>query len=336
MGIKKYILASIILLVAITGYVFSIESGDYRIELANQVLILPIALWVVVPAIILFAVTVLHMFYYGFKNILTNRSIKKDNENLITLIDAQLLGEKTHVSFKSDEFKEVSDILSQLNIKIGDINFNSSNKKIAKTAENIINIKNGKYISEKTFKLPLDNPLMEKNLKNRIDSDDNFAVEVIKKQDTYTQNVFKYAFLKVIENKSMTTIKKVLENITLDIEMLKALIKKDSEDQNEFSLDNTTLIRLISNIDITNKDLIQIAKEYKKSMSPEQLMKLFEDIITTNEKLTESYLYVLSEYEMIDEIREILVNSQKDEFAIYKAYLDLRDAGKHYSLDTFI
>ena len=65
-------------------------------------------------------------------------------------------------------------------------------------------------------------------------------------------------------------------------------------------------------------------------------MKFFEDIVTHNEKFTESYLYVLSEYQMIDEIREILLNSQKNEFIVYKAYLDLRDAGKHYSLDAFI
>ena len=39
---------------------------------------------------------------------------------------------------------------------------------------------------------------------------------------------------------------------------------------------------------------------------------------------------------MIDDIREILVNSQKNEYIIYKAYLDLRDAGKHYSLDSFV
>ena len=336
MGIKKYIVASIILIVAITGYVFSIESGDYRVSLLNQTYILPVAIWVIAPAIILFTVTMLHMFYYGFKNILTNRSIKKDNENLMTLIDTQLLGTKTHVSFKSDEFKEISDILSQLNIKIADVDFSSSNKKISKTAEQIINIKAGKYISEKELKLPNDNPLMEKNLKNRIDIDDNFALEIVKKQDNNTAEVFKYAFLKVVENKSMTTIKKTLDTITLDSDMLISLIKKDSNEKNEFSLDNTTLIRLIKNVDLTNKDLIQIAREYKNSMSPEQLMKLFEDLITDNEKLTESYLYVLSEYEMIDDIREILVNSQKNEFAIYKAYLDLRDAGKHYSLDTFV
>jgi hypothetical protein len=37
---------------------------------------------------------------------------------------------------------------------------------------------------------------------------------------------------------------------------------------------------------------------------------------------------------MIDEIREIITNSQKDEYLPYKALLDLKDSGKHYSIDN--
>ena len=177
---------------------------------------------------------------------------------------------------------------------------------------------------------------MQQNIKNRINIDDNFALEIIKKQSSHSADIFKYAFTRVIETKSMTTIKKVLEDITLDLDMLHILIKKDSMEKNEFSLDNTTLLNIIKNIELTNKDLITIGRAYKKSMAPEQLIKLFEDIITKNENLTESYLYILGEYEMITEMREILANSQKNEFIIYKAYLDLRDAGKHYPLDNFL
>ena len=69
-------------------------------------------------------------------------------------------------------------------------------------------------------------------------------------------------------------------------------------------------------------------------MQPEQLMKLFEDISAHDESLTESYLYVLCEYEMIAEVKEILVNSQKDEYIPFKAIIDLKDAGKHYSVES--
>ncbi len=336
MGIKKYILASILLLVAITGYTFSIESGDYRIQIIDQVIILPVAVWIVSPALILFIVTIIHMFYYGFKNYLSNRAIQKDSENLETLIRKRLKGENQTFTFKNDISKEIGNILSKLDIKVQNAEFNSSNKDINETVGYVLSINEGKYVSAKDIKLSNDNPLMQQNIKNRINEDDNFALEVVKQPNVYTSEIIKCAFMKMVEHKSMTTIKKTLVDITLDIDMLKVLVEKDSQDNNEFSLDNTVLLDIIKKVDITNKDLIQIAKEYKKSMTPEQLMKLFEDLVTYNEKLTESYLYVLSEYEMIDDIREILASSQKDEFNIYKAYIDLRDAGKHYTLDTFI
>jgi len=336
MGIKKYIVASIILLASIAGYIFSIEAGDYRVEIVDQVFILPIALWFIAPAIVLFIATILHMFYFSLKGILINRGIQKDNENILSLLNKRLLGETSSKEFKFKEAKAIGEILSQLDIKIHDLDFSSSNERVNTTAKNIINIKAGKYVSSKELSLSSDNLLMQKNLKNRIDIDDNFALGIVKKQSENTTDVFKYAFTKIIEIKSMTTIKKLLENITLDLELLNILIQKDSKEKNEFSLDITSLLNMMKNIELTNKDLISIGKAYKKTMAPDQLIKLFEDIITNNEKLNESYLYILAEYEMIDQMREILASSQKDEFIIYKAYLDLKDNGKHYTLDTFL
>ena len=86
---------------------------------------------------------------------------------------------------------------------------------------------------------------MVQNIKNRIDGSDNFALEVVKQPSTYKKSLVSYAFIKVVETKSMTTIKKIIDGIELDIDMLKALIKKDSLEINEFSLENGTLLKLI-------------------------------------------------------------------------------------------
>ena len=338
MGIKKYIIASAILIIAVTSYLYSLKLGEYSliIPLVDKTFTFPIVLWIIFPLVLLFIATILHMFYYGFKNFLDTRSLQKDSDNLLQLLNQKVLGEQTKQNFKIDLFKQLGDILSQLSINITDANFSVEDKKMSNTAQNILNIKSGKYVSDKVLKLPKENPIMEHNLKNRIDIDENYALEVIKKQDSYSKDLFKYAFLKVIETKSMTTIKKHIDNVDMDIDMINALIKKDSESQNEFSLENTTLLKILKSVELTNNQLIEIARKYKQTMMPEQLMKLVEDISTNNEKLMESYLYVLSEYQMIDQIREILVNSQDNEFIIYKAYLDLRDCGKHYSLDDLI
>jgi hypothetical protein len=47
----------------------------------------------------------------------------------------------------------------------------------------------------------------------------------------------------------------------------------------------------------------------------------------------ESYFYVLLELEMIEKIKELLSSYTEEDFIVFRALLDLKDAGKHYSLD---
>jgi hypothetical protein len=336
MGLKKYILGSVILVLAVFAYTFSLESGDYRVELFDYVLILPIAAWIVFPTLVLFLVTVLHIIFYGTKNYFTNKAITKDTESLTTLINKKLLNQSSSkLSFQNKSFKEIGSIVEQLDIDITNSDFSSDNKNINKAVEQILNIKAGKYISTKELKLDNDNPLMIENLKNRIEQDVEFALEVVQKPSNYPEAIVKHAFLKVLTNKSITTIKKLLDNLTFDEEMAVALLKKDGEQENQFAMTNEQVLNIIKKVNLTNTQLIEIAKNYKFLMSPDQIIKLYEDISAENEECTFAYLYILAEYEMVDKMRDILENSSPTEFTPFKALVDLKDAGKHtYSLDT--
>jgi len=88
-------------------------------------------------------------------------------------------------------------------------------------------------------------------------------------------------------------------------------------------------------VELSNDQLIIIARTYKKTISPEQIIKLYEELTEYKEEYMSAYLFVLAEYEMIDKMRDILENSASHEFIIYKALVDLKDAGKNtYSIDT--
>jgi len=335
MGLKKYIFGSLILVLAIFGYVFSIESGDYRVQILDFSLVLPIAAWVVAPLVILIALTILHISYYGLKNFFSLKAVSKDSESFIKLIKAKLLKENINIVFTNEKFKELNSIVKQLDLDVTNSDFSSENKLISKTVDQIISINSGRYISSKELKLDPSSIINEKNTINRINADDNYALEVVKKSSTYSSAVAKAAFSKVIETKSITTIKKHLDDIVFDKEMLMMLFKKDSEQKTEFAMTNDMILKLISKVELSFSDLIDVAKIYKSTMSPDQILNLFEQVSTANEEFTSAYLYVLSEYEMIDKMRDILVNSQTHEFIPFKALVDLKDAGKHtYSLDT--
>ncbi len=335
MGLKKYILGSVILVLAVFAYTFSLASGDYRVELFDYVLILPIAIWIVVPTLVLFVLSVLHILFYGAKNYFTIKAITKDTETLTTLINKKLLNESSKSNFQNSHLKELGSIIEQLDIDITNSNFSSENKIINKTIDQIFAINSGKYISTKELKLDNHNPLMIKNFKNRIEQDVEFALEVVQKSTNYPQEILKPAFFKVLENKSITTIKKLLDSVTFDEEMVIALLKKDGEQENQFAMTNEQILNIIKKVKLTNTQLIEVAKNYKVLMSPDQIIKLFEDFTLENEEYTLAYLYVLAEYEMVDKMRDILDNSAPTEFAPFKALVDLKDSGKNtYSLDS--
>ncbi len=335
MGLKKYIFGSLILIIAIFAYAFSLESGDYRIQIFDFVLVLPVALWIVAPALLIFVLALLHMIYYGLKNYFSLKAVNKDANSMLKLIQKKLLNEKSNITFQNAQFKELSQIVSQLNIAVKDRNFSAKDKDISKTVEQLFEIESGKYISNKELKLPNDNPVMIKNLINRVNSDENFALEAIKKEKGYDKRIVTAAFNKVLEAKSITTVKKHMDEIDFDKDMLFKLFEKDSEQKPEFSMTNEMIQKLISKVELTNDDLISIAKIYIKSMSPDQIIKLYEDISSANEEFTSAYLYVLCEFEVSDKIRDILLNSAQNEYTAYKALIDLKDAGKHsYNIES--
>jgi len=329
MGLKKYILGSLVLILTISAYTFSIEAGDYKVEIFEYSQLLPIALWVVLPTILLFILTIMHILYYGLKNYFELKSIKKDTKILSTIINQKLLNQKVTQNCSNTELKHLSQVLAQLEIGIKSKNFTSTNNELNQTVKDLLEVNSGHFVANKDFKTN------EYNLLNKIKNDEDFALDVIKNVSKYTQKVVKSAFLKVLETKSITTIKKLLDKITFDEELLIALFKKDSEQKAEFAMTNDLILKLIKKVDLTNEHLIQIAGSYKLSMTPEQLIKLFEDLSTQDEKYMLAHLYVLSQYEMIDNMRDILENSAQDDFIPFKALVDLKDAGKHtYSVDT--
>lgn len=336
MGFKKYILASFLLLAIVAGYVYSLEMGNYNLiilELGLNIT-LPIYIWIVVPAFALFIASVIHMMFYGAKGYFGRKTLENDIAKLSVVLKDRLLNNTSNVIIKTKELKEVASVLNQLEINVNDNKLNTTSSKIAKASEDISKINSGEYVNIKDLKLSDSNPLTQTNILNRVNNDDNYAIEVLKSASSYNPATVEIAFANIVENKSFDTVKKIATNMTLTKEMVKLLLAKDSKASKEFSLTNTEILVYIQDCKLTNDELIVIAGNYKRNMSPEQLIKLFEDISANDEALTASYLYVLFEYEMKDQIREILVNSQKDEFIIFKALLDLKDAGKHYNYDS--
>ena len=77
MGLKKYIGFSLLLILVVGLYVYSVESGDYTVTVLEYSLMLPTVAWVLIPIVLLFVFTVLHLMFYGSVNYCKNRALKK-------------------------------------------------------------------------------------------------------------------------------------------------------------------------------------------------------------------------------------------------------------------
>ncbi len=332
MGIKKYIGFTLLLIIAVGLFVYSIEGGEYRVSIFDFSLLLPVVVWVLVPLIVLFIFTIFHLMFYGSLHYYKNRGYLKDEEEIVDVIKDNLLQKKVGKKFKTSAYKNLASILNQLNMDVKDTVFTSSCENLNKIVSQIKDIKVGKYVNDKSLKLDENSSLAQQNLINKINEQPDYALDVLKKHENFSPKIIKASFLNVLENKSMTTVKKVYSNITLDKEMALKLFVKDIENR-EFGLEKDEIIKIAKDLNYTSEEYLVLAKLYKEVLSPDKLLELFEAIFEQNEEATNAYFYVLCELEMIDKARELLSGYKDNELVAFKALLDLKDAGKHYSLD---
>ncbi len=333
MGFKKYFIFSIILIVAIFGYAYSLELGEYNVSFFGYSLTLPVAAWLIVPISFLALATFLHILWYAMLNYFKHRAVIKDHETMIKMIKSSLLEKNEIFKFKTQEFKNLSSILSQLKIDVKENRFSCLDEELNKIVANVQDVKDGKYVSDKTFKVNETTSLANLNMLNKVNEQIDFAVDVLKKPESFSSNVVIQSFENVLEEKSMTTIKKLYKNIKLDKEMAKKLFEKDAAN-NEFGFTSEELLKIVKDLNYDKNDYLALAKNYETILKPDQIIALFEKLSLELEEAIPAYLHVLFEYEMIDKAREVLANTKDNEYSAFKALLDLKEVGKHYNLEA--
>ena len=333
MGFKKYIVFSVLFTGLIYGYTFSLELGDFKITILGISLLLPIAVWIILPLVFLFIATIGHILFYGLINVFKQRAINKDKETIITLVKSNLLEKNPPKRFKTKAFKELSTILSQLKLNVKDNTFTSSDAELNNLIANIQDINAGKYVSNKSLKLNEMSNLANQNLINKVNEQADFAVDVVKKAENYAPNIVRQSFINIINEKSMTTIKKLYKNIKLDKDLARRLFEKDAAN-NVFGFSPEEISKIVKDLEYTTEDYLALARNYESILQPDQIIALFEKLSSEIDASTPAYLHVLFEYEMIDKVREIVDTAQEGEYSSFKALLDLKDAGKHYDLES--
>ncbi|WP_419678221.1 hypothetical protein ACN2EN_02980 [Aliarcobacter lanthieri] len=333
MGLKIYIVATILFLIVTFGYTYSLELGEYTISLFGNSFTFPVAVWIIFPALILVLATYLHIIFYSLIKYIKEKFVEADLDTAIDILKSKLLGRDKKAVFKTKKFKDIAELFDAFDLSVTNESFTSTNLDFNKIVNAIQDINSGKYVSEKVVKLEPNSDIAKKNLINKINEQVDFAIDVLKKSDNYDFDIVKLAFKNVIKEKSMTTVKKLYKNIKLDKELAFELLSKDIENK-DFGFSDEEIIEIVKNIGFTKDDYIKLAQLYKKELNPDRLINIFEKLSNEFDEATTANLYILSELEMIDKLRETLANSSEQDFLAFKALLDLKDAGKYYNLET--
>lgn len=336
MGIKRYVLFTIVYLLAVGLYVYSFNADLYALEIYTFSFTLPIAMWIVFPAILLFVASIFHMLFYSFREFLQQRALKKDFEHFKSEVANKILGKSTQSKYKTDWFKFVGKILETFKYDVKSSDIKIDNEKITTLRDVVQDIEDGKVVELKKYKLDINSELVTKSRLNKLKEDPTYATKILKDCKDEKSLLCQKAYFEYLRYASFDEIKKL--NFAPTKEMFRVLMERYFAKDSTFDISLEAIEEMLMQFKATRDDYLQLAYEMKLKLAPDELIALFEKLYNSPEHTVaaEAYLYVLYELQMIDQIREILENSDEDEYTKFKTLLFLRDHGKNVDSGLFL
>lgn len=338
MYIKRYTIGAIIYTILVGWYVYAFISQEsvsiniFGINLPS----LSIALWAVVPVIVLYFASVSHMFFYSILGSLKLRKYEKDYEKLLeALSDAYLAKENRHHSFKTPRYELLGNLVDNSTLfPTQNLESNTPNEKINTIIKMIEDIKNGDVVELKKLSLPTNNPLVIQNEKNRYKKGDISAEDILGSANKYDESLCKEVYVDFVKTAPLYAIEKYKNFLTL--KALHEILVRINASENTLEIPNETIISFMSDVSLDRQGYLEATKLLSSTMVPEQRMKLFESLSENNEEAMDAYLFTLFDLEMLSPADEILENSQNDEFVKFKAYRALKECNKNFNINLFL
>lgn len=336
MRVGLYIFVATTLVAIFGAFAYTINPNDYVVDIMDIPFNLPIALWVILPAIILLIASIAHITYYGLKNFFKIQRWKKDADTLDKSLYWAILNEPREHKFIIKEIASSAKVLSKSNITTLE-SISGVTPRLSKALNLVSKINSGEYVdlySEKMGNILNEgNPILIKNRLNRLKTDDKFVEDVVKSPELFSDTVSSKA-LNIFANQ--TDFAKAIKYVkSFDVDSFFILLNRVNEDDN-LELNAQNLEEFISNIKFGCSDFVRIANITKRYLNPTENLALFKKYQKDNPKAQNAYLYLLFEYELIDEVERYLDEQEEREFIKFRALLDLKKSNKNYNLDDLI
>jgi len=335
MGLKRYILASIVLIGAVGYYIHKmITTSTYTIDFFGINITLPIAVWVIIPMATLFIFTFFHLLYYGIKDFLKRRRISKDLNRLIDALFWDILKEPKKHNYTDKEIRKIGVVLDMGCDNFLKVDKKKCNEHIRDAIDIVTAIKHGEFVDLKKINLDKSNPYTVQNWLNFLKAEPIRAEEILRKSESYDPKVVNEAIKIFVETANEHQLEKYAHLISNDVMMhlLDTMTKRDDKDR--ISLE--VIDKLLMQKNFADCDYLLLARKLSKLYTPHALLSFFEKLVAKDERAFKAYIFILIEFEMLDKANELLEDTQNDEYLDFKAFLDLRKAGKHYPINLLL
>lgn len=336
MQLKRYTIASLILMILVAAAVYSIDNEAISFDLLGlHFPNLPVAFWVVVPLIIMYLASLLHMGVYALVGNFKLRRLNKDHEKMMDALRDALLGvgERNYV-YKSEPYKLMGKLVDHSLLMPFDTLRSIGNEKIDEALQLMRDVKENKKVDIKKFHLPSTTSIAIQNNLNRFERGEIDADSILSRPDSYGEIVCAKAYESYVKTASVGSIMKFKHLFTKA--SLVDFLQRINASENGIEIANEELVALLASIKLESNDWIDLSEAMAKNMLPEQRIRLFEMLSEQNDDAMEGYFYTLYDLQMIDTANEILNNTAHNDYLIFKAYRDLKKANKHYDIAIFL
>jgi len=336
MRLGLYIFAALTLTAIIGAFAYTINPNNYVVEIMGINFNFPVAVWLILPMLLLLAFTIIHMLFYSLKSYFKLKKWQRDAATLDDALYWSLVNEPKEQKYAIAEIASSAALLGKSSLNVLD-NVEGLSPRLAKVLNLINKIKNGEYIDLKEHKMAKvfndGNPILIQNRLNRLESDEKFVEEVMKSSSSYSDMVRAQALEIFARKETFFKARKYAK--VFDVKNFLVMLERVNHEE-EIGLTSEILNDFVSGLKLSCTDFVKIADTTKKQFAPDENLALFKQYQADNSKAQNAYLYLLFEYELLDAVAAYLEEQEEDEFIKFRALYELKKENKNYKLEDLI
>ena len=336
MRLGLYIFAALTLGAIIGALTYTINPNNYIVELMGINFNFPIAVWVVLPMAALLIFTIVHMLFYSLKSYFKLKKWQRDATTLDDALYWSLVNEPKEQKYVMEEIRSSAVLLGKSSLNILD-SVEGLNPRLSKVVNIINKIKNGEYVDLKEHKMAKvfneGNPHLIQNRLNCLETDNEFVEEVMKSSSKFSKLVQVQALEIFARKETFYKARKYAK--VFDVENFKVMLSRANFEE-DMGLSSEILNEFMDGLKLSCTDFVEIANVTKKQFAPDENLALFKRYQLENPKAQNAYLYLLFEYELLDEVNIYLDEQDEDDFIKFRALYELKKENKKFKLEDLI